>query len=114
VADASLMSANQCEGPMHGDEGGNSYCPKVRAAEAETARLRAALERTETPRPISEYHEDMGFVLWWILPVREPPYSGSPGCDDWPEYHTHFTPVPDIRDAAWREAYYANPEQTDA
>jgi hypothetical protein len=41
-----------------------------------------------TPRPIAEYHEDMGTVLWWCweeagnkLPGRwmgEPPYVGSP------------------------------------
>jgi hypothetical protein len=29
-------------------------------------------------RPISEYHEDMGDVLWWKFPVVEAPYVGSP------------------------------------
>lgn len=64
-------------------------------------------------RPISEYHEDMGDVLWWKFPIDEPPYLGSPNDlgysvpvkissrnDDvetlicvggWPGYHTHFT-----------------------
>lgn len=53
------------------------------------------LKELTTPRPISEYHEDMGPVLWWKLEwareydrhgsehkVRrwagEPPYVGSP------------------------------------
>lgn len=30
------------------------------------------------PRPIAEYHEDMGAVLWWKFPIEEPPYVGSP------------------------------------
>ncbi len=67
-------------------------------------------------RPASEYHEDMGPVLWWKFPVDEPPYVGGPndlgqsvvigvhtfGKDHselrvyvggWPGYHTHFTPI---------------------
>lgn len=72
-------------------------------------------------RPIAEYHEDMGDVLWWKFPITERPYVGSPNSvgfavegyvtlkahggyvvgDDirimtggWPGYHTHFTPIP--------------------
>lgn len=45
-------------------------------------------------RTRDEWHEDYGFVLWWILPVCEPPYVGCPLCDDWPGYHTHWTPIP--------------------
>lgn len=70
------------------------------------------------PRPISEYHEDMGPVLWWKFPIDEPPYVGTPmdlghtvevsvqavGVDKmmranvgaWPGYHTHFTPLPKV------------------
>lgn len=66
-------------------------------------------------RPRSEYHEDMGNVLWWKFPVTEPPYVGMPldygntvevtlkahGVDKtmrcniggWLGYHTHFTPI---------------------
>lgn len=29
-------------------------------------------------RPISEYHEDMGPVLWWKFPIDESPYVGGP------------------------------------
>ena len=68
------------------------------------------------PRPIEEYHEDMGDVLWWTFPINEPPYVGSPldlgqtieveirdlshtnvfrrNVGGWPGYHTHFTPIP--------------------
>lgn len=63
-------------------------------------------------RPLAEYHEDMGDVLWWAFPIDEPPYLGSPldlgqtvevafGVDKimrfnvggWPGTHTHFTPI---------------------
>lgn len=47
-------------------------------------------------RPLSEYHEDCGFVTWWKFPVNEPSWIGSPNCDDWPGYHTHWTPHPPI------------------
>lgn len=69
-------------------------------------------------QPLSEYHEDMGAVLWWKFPVNEPPYVGSPndagrvvalqiiGASEpfqqctfmvggWPGYHTHWTPLPE-------------------
>jgi hypothetical protein len=26
----------------------------------------------------ADWHEDYGSVLWWRLPVQEPPYVGSP------------------------------------
>lgn len=29
-------------------------------------------------RPLAEYHEGMGDVLWWKFPITEPPYVGSP------------------------------------
>lgn len=67
-------------------------------------------------RPLEEWHEDMGDVLWWKFPVTESPYVGSPIClgqtveiavkaygveeimrvnvGGWPGYHTHFTPIP--------------------
>lgn len=51
-----------------------------------------------TPVPVAipgeEYHEDMGAVTWWRLPVDEPPWVGTPNDSDWPGYHTHFTPAP--------------------
>jgi hypothetical protein len=68
------------------------------------------------PRPIWEYREDMGDVLWWKFPIDEPPYVGSPldlgetieieirdlthtstlrrTVGGWPGHHTHFTPIP--------------------
>lgn len=47
-------------------------------------------------RPLSEYHEDMGPVVWWRFPVNEPAWIGKPDDSDWPGYHTHFTGHPVI------------------
>jgi hypothetical protein len=67
-------------------------------------------------RPASEYHEDMGDVMWWKFPVDESPYVGSPNdlgyavsttlmgptgdqksvemyVGGWPGYHTHFQEI---------------------
>jgi hypothetical protein len=37
-----------------------------------------------TARPLSEWHEDDGAVLWWAFPIVEPPYVGTPNDSDWP------------------------------
>jgi hypothetical protein len=66
-------------------------------------------------RPLSEWHEDIGAVLWWVLPISEPPYVGSPLdlgkivarivdgskvldvlAGGWPGYHTHWSPIPKV------------------
>ena len=47
-------------------------------------------------RPLDEWHEDYGPVLWWRFPVEEPPFIGTPLDSDWPGYHTHWTPHPPI------------------
>lgn len=66
-------------------------------------------------RPLADWHEEDGPVLWWKFPVREPPYVGTPldigipvevsfrDCvrthtwtrhvGGWPGYHTHWTPI---------------------
>jgi len=45
----------------------------------------------ECARPIEEWGEDYGDVLWWKFPIEEPPYVGSPLDEKWPAYHTHWT-----------------------
>ena len=47
----------------------------------------------ECARPLEEWGEDYGDVLWWKFPIEEPPYVGSPLDEKWPAYHTHWTPV---------------------
>jgi len=44
--------------------------------------------------PGERYREDDGPVLWWLFPVVEPPWAGTPNDWDWPGHHTHFTPLP--------------------
>ena len=68
-------------------------------------RAKEALSHTEDTgiqkvRTLDEWHEDYGDVLWWTFPIQEPPYVGSPLCNDWPEYHTHWTviAIPGITD----------------
>jgi hypothetical protein len=81
------------------------------SAEARAAKAEQDVARLTTLRPASEYHEDYGAVVWWHVPVCEPPYVG-PGegmgesdmygepttCarlqrDGW---LTHFTELPNI------------------
>lgn len=44
-------------------------------------------------RPLDEWDESNSDVLWWRFPIDKPPYVGHPNCDDWPGYHTHWTPL---------------------
>lgn len=63
----------------------------------DNTRCIADLLQHQHPQPVAipgeAYHEDMGPCLWWQFPIEEPPYSGMPIDDDWPGYHTHFTPL---------------------
>lgn len=53
---------------------------------------------TATVRPLEEWHEDFGDVVWWTWQddtwLGEPSYIGTPNDSDWPGYHTHWTPHP--------------------
>ena len=51
------------------------------------------------PRPLDDWHEDMGPVVWWRFPVEEPAWIGTPLDSDWPGYHTHWTPHPRVPEA---------------
>jgi hypothetical protein len=48
----------------------------------------------ECAKPLEEWGEDYGDVLWWKFPIEEPPYIGSPLDANWPAYHTHWTTIP--------------------
>lgn len=57
-----------------------------------------------TPRPLSEWHEDFGPVLWWRFPIVEPPYVGSPLDDDFLEdYYDGWTRLPEPFDPPAKE-----------
>ncbi len=57
-----------------------------------------AMNEGPKARPLEEWHEDYGCVVWFTWRdgewLGEPSYIGSPICDDWPGYHTHFIPHP--------------------
>lgn len=74
-----------------------------------TAQLRLALEPV-VARPLSEWHESDGFVVWWKFPVNEPSYIGSPNDSDWPGYHTHWTPHPAVPCPATTKPAQPEPE----
>lgn len=56
-------------------------------------------------RPLEDWHEDDGNVVWFTWQdgewLDEPSYIGQPRDSDWPGYHTHWTPHP---------AFPANPD----
>lgn len=56
---------------------------------AEVRRLR----EPPVARPLEEWDEARGSVLWWKLPICEPPWAGTPLDSDWPGYHTHWTEI---------------------
>lgn len=85
------------------------------------------VENIARPRPLSEWSEEVGDVLWWKFPITEAPYLGTPldlgrtveirvqiatfldpdpkpsirrkNIGGWPGYHTHWTPLPPIPEA---------------
>lgn len=63
------------------------------------ARLRAALEK-DPIRPGSEWGDEDGCVLWFDLPIEEPPYCGEPTDENFPWVSTpiedlHWCPLPE-------------------
>lgn len=81
---------------------------------------------SEIARPLEEWTEEDGDVLWWRFPVNEAPWVGSPlnlghtvECHTqdslkprmaarfmvggWPGYHTHWTPIPPVPEIAAAE-----------
>lgn len=69
-------------------------------ARAIEAAVRAAMPAATT---LDNWHEDDGHVCWWTWRdgewLGEPCYIGHPNCEDWPGYHTHWTPHPKFPEA---------------
>lgn len=52
------------------------------------------LEDSLEPKPIEDWNEEIGDVLWWRFPIEEAPYCGTPLDSDWiNDYYTHWTPI---------------------
>lgn len=66
----------------------------VRELAADVKVLEDTVANLYTPRPRETWDEDDGPALWWMFPVSEPPYAGTPLDDDFPDYVTHWTPLP--------------------
>jgi hypothetical protein len=79
---------------------GESYQARDDRRMAENAAVADFLESQIRARPLAEWHEDCGPVLWftWRPNAREwegePAWIGSPTDSDWPGYHTHWIPHP--------------------
>ena len=77
------------------------------------AAAREMLDKLHTARPLEEWHEDMGPVLWHHLPICEPPYCGTPmdsQFDEYPEgWLTHWTPLPNCNEIDERFAEPVGP-----
>ncbi|MCY1224820.1 hypothetical protein D9M72_369950 [compost metagenome] len=72
-------------------------------------------------RALDEWHEDDGPVMWWAWCghewAGEAPWCGTPHYQDWPGYHTHWTPIagfpatPSPQSAAIRNPLIAEPSE---
>lgn len=110
--DGSVAMCSVCAGDGVSLTGGPCICGGTRTATGELdglrlecIRLRSLLASIRTARPLDDWHEGDGEVLWWKFPIAEPPYLGSPLDDDFPDYVTHWTPlvVPDEPNGATRD-----------
>lgn len=74
---------------------------------------RKALLEHAALHPREDWNEEDGPVLWYHLPVEEPPYCGTPNDSDWPEadeeqdglqpgYYTHWQRLPPLPSSAAR------------
>ena len=73
---------------------------RYREVVAEVATLRAALAAARDAavmlRPVDDWHEDIGDVMWFRYPIEEPPMVTSPISSDWPgdDYFSGWIPLP--------------------
>lgn len=87
----------QCETCFHkGPNGCKTWCDAGEAYRPAASKLKVIDPESlrPMPRPLEDWGEDYGDVLWWKFPIEEPPYVGSPLDEHWPGYHTHWTPIP--------------------
>lgn len=73
-----------------------SHNASISARDRQSVQLAMGLlvpSKPETAREFREWDEFDGDVLWWKLPVVEPPYVGTPLDDDFPDYVTHWTKI---------------------
>jgi hypothetical protein len=81
------------------------------AEKAEAGSPRVAARGALAARPLAEYHEDFGPVVWWKFPVNEPSWIGQPSDDSWPGYHTHWTPHPPVPAVCDHRGFWTHDER---
>lgn len=95
-------TAAKCRASFAGSEI-EKACPELRklldlaACDLESAAtiIHHNIEAKSIARPLDDWHEDIGPVLWWFFPVSEAPWVGTPNDDDFlHDYYTHWTPLP--------------------
>ena len=73
---------------------------KLYAAPQASEAVRDAAQTPLLARALAEWHEDDGPVTWWAWCghewAGEAPWCGTPLDQDWPGYHTHWTPIPGV------------------
>lgn len=61
-----------------------------------------SVDGSPNARPLNEYHEDHGAVVWFCWDEKnkewlgEAAWIGKPDDSDWPGYHTHWIPHPPL------------------
>lgn len=88
-----VMAKNLVKGSLH--QGGAFYSMEELGSLVSQAEVRSVeLQRLTQIRPANTWAPGDGPVLWWMLPVNEAPYVGTPNDPSWPGIHTHWTPLP--------------------
>jgi len=88
----------------------NPFLWFIRASDADAEKIWKVIEARNTKNPSKyeilyprdEWHEDIGDVLWWRLPIDEAPYCGSMLDTAFEDvvgagYYTHFSLIPKVR-----------------
>lgn len=87
-----IFASNRFHLVRHAPDDLEYLLSQLSALREENERLRNVAE--PVARPLAEWHEDIGPVLMWRLPIVEPPHAGTPLDSDAPADATHFTPIP--------------------
>ncbi|SSW64359.1 hypothetical protein AVE30378_01061 [Achromobacter veterisilvae] len=120
---APLASAGDARKALGGYQTDSFRVPKTHPAPtaAKDGQQRAGDVSPLLARALDEWHEDDGPVMWWAWCghewAGEAPWCGTPHYQDWPGYHTHWTPIagfpatPSPQSAAIRNSLIAEPSE---
>lgn len=93
--DTAIIAVGELNAPNHWDD--EDFADTCRRVEAALSSIPSQSDEAGlVARPLEEWHEDYGDVVWWKFPITEPAMIGNPLDSAWPGYHTHWTPHPAI------------------